>query len=69
MTILSSLVAAHIVFTTAYNNGILTTLSNEIELMIPVDNLAMLINRFPVSVINFDFLLSENFYQQLWRSW
>ena len=65
MTILSSLVAPHIVFTTAYNNGILTTLSNEIELMIPVDNLAMLINRFPVSVINFDFLLSENFYQQL----
>ena len=69
MTILSSLVAPHIVFTTAYKDGILTTLSNEIELMIPVINLAMLTNRFGISGINFDSLLSENFYPQLWRSW
>ena len=34
---------------------ILTTLSNEIELMIPVNNLAILINRFPISGINFDY--------------
>ena len=71
MTILSSLVAPHIVFTTAcsdtinYNDGILTTLSNEMELTIPVNNLAKLINRFPISGNNFDFLLSENLYQQL----
>ena len=62
MTILWSLVAPHIVFTTAYKMVILTTLSNE---MITVNNLAMLINRFPISGIDLDFLLSENFFQQL----
>ena len=40
---------------------ILTTLSNEIELMIPVNNLAMLINRFPISGIDFEFFAIGKF--------